>query len=208
MRHPQRGIAALRIVVGLWFLKSILTKLGIVWVGGLVPLPGASDRWVAVMPRLLARYAEGNPIDGYRHFLLDTVIPNAKLFANLTALGEAAVGIGLTFGCLTVLASLIGLVLVILYGLATFGQGPTQQGFHLLLLTCLVVFITVRAGRMWGVDGWILRRRTLWLPATVLGVCLLHCPDVRRWRICSGVRFEPAPRIPTSSAPSPDRTTD
>lgn len=173
MHPPERGIAALRVVVGLWFVKSVVTKLGIVWVGGLVPVPGASDRWIAVMPKLLARYAEGNPIGGYRHFLLDTVIPNARLFAHLTALGEAAVGLGLTFGCLTVLASLIGLILVIMYGLATFWQGPSQQGFHLLLLTCLVAFITVRAGRVWGVDGWIVDRRTRGLPATLIAVCFL-----------------------------------
>jgi thiosulfate dehydrogenase [quinone] large subunit len=161
IRHPEGAIVALRLVVGLWFVKSIVTKLGIVWVGG-VPLPGASERWVGVMPKLLTRYAEGNPIDGYRQFLLESVIPHSRLFANLTALGETAVGIGLTLGCLTVLASAIGLVLVSSYGLATFWQGPSQQGFHLLLISCLIVFIVTRAGRRWGLDGWIRERHPDW----------------------------------------------
>ncbi|HEX5832103.1 MAG TPA: DUF2380 domain-containing protein [Gemmatimonadaceae bacterium] len=161
IRHPEGAVAALRIVVGLWFVKSMVTKLGIVWVGG-VPLPGASDRWVGVMPKLLTRYAEGNPIDGYRQFLLESVIPHPHLFANLTALGETAVGIGLTLGCLTVLASAVGLVLVTSYGLATFWQGPSQQGFHLLLISCLIVFIVTRAGRRWGLDGWIRARHPNW----------------------------------------------
>ena len=99
----------LRIVTGLWFLKGILTKVGLVFVGGFLPLPAASHRWVATMPKLLTKYADGNPIEGYRQFLLDTVIPHSHLFANLTAFGEVIVGLGLTFGFLTVLASLVGL---------------------------------------------------------------------------------------------------
>lgn len=158
MRGAERGLAALRIVVGLWFLKGIITKLSFVLVGGVLPLPAASERWTRVMPMLLTRYAEGNPIGAYRDFLLGTVVPNSGLFANLTALGETAVGIGLTLGCLTVLASGVGLLLVTMYGLATFWQGPSQQGFHVLLAACLIVFIVVRAGRRWGVDGWLRRR--------------------------------------------------
>jgi uncharacterized membrane protein YphA (DoxX/SURF4 family) len=170
MRAPERGIAALRVVVGLWFAKSLVTKIGIVLVGGFLPLPGANGRWISVMPKLLARYAAGNPIEGYKHFLLDTVIPNAHVFANLTALGESAVGLGLTFGCLTVLASMIGLCLVTAYGLATFWQSPNQQGFHLLLFACLVVFLVTRAGRYWGIDGWIRARHPRsWLARIPLG---------------------------------------
>lgn len=170
IRFPERGLAALRIVVGLWFLKGIVTKLGLVLVGGFLPLPGASDRWVGTMPKLLTRYADGNPIEGYKHFLLDTVIPHSHLFANLTALGESAVGIGLTLGFLTVLTSVVGLCLVTMYGLATFWQGPSQQGFHVLLFACFVVFIVVRAGRYWGLDGWIRARHPRsWLARAPLG---------------------------------------
>jgi uncharacterized membrane protein YphA (DoxX/SURF4 family) len=178
MRSPDRGIAALRIVVGLWFVKSFVTKLGLVWLGGVMPLPGANGRWIATMPRLLARYAEGNPIDVYKQFLIDTVLPHGPLFAHLTAVAETAVGIGLTFGLLTVLASLIGMTLVIAYGLANFWQGPSQQGFHLLLFACLAVFIAVRAGRCWGLDRWLLgralRRMPPGWPAKLLfGACVL-----------------------------------
>jgi uncharacterized membrane protein YphA (DoxX/SURF4 family) len=178
MRRPERGLAALRIVVGLWFVKSFVTKLGVVWLGGVIPVPGANGRWIAIMPKLLARYAEGNPIEGYRQFLLDTVLQHAPLFAHLTAVAETAVGIGLTFGLLTVLASLIGMTLVAAYGLANFWQGPSQQGFHLLLFACLAVFIAVRAGRYWGLDRWLLeralRRRPAGWPARLLsGACVL-----------------------------------
>ena len=165
MHFPQRGLAVLRIVTGLWFLKSILTKIGLVLVGGFLPLPAASDRWVGTMPKLLARYAEGNPIDGYKQFLLETAIPHSHLFANLTAFGEVVVGLGLTFGFFTVLASGVGICLVIAYGLATFWQRPNHQGFHILLFACLAVFIAVRAGRCWGVDGWLRARHSRAWPA-------------------------------------------
>jgi uncharacterized membrane protein YphA (DoxX/SURF4 family) len=169
-RAPEAGLAALRVVVGLWFLKGVVTKLGVVLVAGFLPLPGASARWVDTMPKLLARYAAGNPIAAYKHFLLDTVIPHGHLFANLTALGESAVGLGLTFGLLTVLASVIGLCLVVPYGLATFWQSPNQVGFHVLLFACLVVFIAVRAGRYWGLDGWVRDRYARsWLARIPLG---------------------------------------
>jgi thiosulfate dehydrogenase [quinone] large subunit len=165
MRWPERGLAVLRILVGLWFVKSFATKLGLVWLGGVIPVPAANDRWITTMPKLLAKYAEGNPIGVYQQFLLDTVLPHGSLFAHLTAVAETAVGIGLTFGLLTVLASLIGMTLVTAYGLANFWQGPSQQGFHLLLFACLAVFIAVRAGRCWGLDGWLLGRALRRMPA-------------------------------------------
>ena len=169
-RRPDRALAFLRIVTGLWFLKGILTKIGLVLVGGFLPLPAASDRWVATMPKLLTRYADGNPIDGYKHFLLDTVIPHSQVFANLTAFGEVTVGLGLTFGFVTVLVSLVGLCLVIVYGLATFWQSPNQQGFHILLFACMLVFMVARAGRYWGLDGWLRSRHPRsWLASLPLG---------------------------------------
>ena len=50
----------------------------------------------------------------------------------------------------TIPGFLVGLTLVTVYGLATFWQGQSQQGFHILLFTCMIVFIAVRAGRRWG----------------------------------------------------------
>lgn len=155
MRRPERWLAVLRIVVGLWFLKSVATKLTIALLWGIVPVPTASERWVTAMPTVLARYMADNPVSPFRGFVEQTVMPNPALFANLTAFGEAVVGIGLTLGALTVVAASVGLLLSLTYGLATAHQSPGQQGFHILLVTCMVVFIAARAGRRWGVDGWI-----------------------------------------------------
>ena len=158
MRSPERAVAALRIVIGLWFLKTVVTKLGVVLAWGVLPLPGASSRWMATMPKLLTRYASNNPIDFYRSFVLDTVVPHSHTFAQLTAYGETVVGVGLTLGMFTVPASVLGLWLVLNYGLLTGYMGPSQQGFHVLLAAGMIIFIVVRAGRTWGVDEWMRRR--------------------------------------------------
>jgi hypothetical protein len=49
-------------------------------------------------------------------------------------------------------------------------QGSAQQGFHYLLITSLVVLLAVRAGRTWGVDGWVRARHPgSWLARLPLG---------------------------------------
>ena len=79
-------------------------------------------------------------------------------------------GLGLLLGCLTVLAAGIGIFLVVNYGLAVQWQGAAQQGFHYMLLVSLVVVLATRAGRRWGVDGWVRAHRPRsWLARVPLG---------------------------------------
>lgn len=153
MRHTERWLAFLRVVVGLWFLKSLLTKITVALAWGIIPLPVASPRWQETMPLLLTRYAEGHPLPAYRSFLLETVAPN-PVFAHVTALGEVAIGLSLTLGLLTPIGALAGATQVLLYGAAVQHVSPSQQGFHLLLLALMLAFLFARAGRVWGVDAW------------------------------------------------------
>ena len=74
MSHPDRWIAFLRIVVGLYFAKAVYTKLGLVMVGGVLPLPGASERWIHTMPSIVTKQASENPVLFYKHFLENTVL--------------------------------------------------------------------------------------------------------------------------------------
>jgi uncharacterized membrane protein YphA (DoxX/SURF4 family) len=159
MRAPERWIAAQRMVVGVWFGKSILTKLGFVLVGGFLPLPSASARWQAVMPKLIAKYASDNPFPWYKSFMLDTVIPNSHVFATLTALGEIGIGLSLFFGLLTPLGAFFGLIQVLIYGMAVQQQSSGQQGFHVMLFILMLTFLFARAGRRWGFDA---RLRERW----------------------------------------------
>ena len=155
MSHPDRWLAMLRIVVGLYFVKALWTKLSITLVGGFFPLPIVSERWIGVMPTLVEKQAAGNPILFYKAFLEEVVLPNARLFAQLTAWGEVLVGIGLTLGLLNGFAALVGLLLSISYGLATQWMTPNQFGFHLVLVTVMLAFFMTRAGRGWGLDAWL-----------------------------------------------------
>jgi uncharacterized membrane protein YphA (DoxX/SURF4 family) len=159
MVHAREWIAFLRIVVGLYFVKSLVTKMSIGLLGGFLPFPEVSARWLGAMPKIVAKQASDNPLLFYKHFLEQTVIPHSDVFARLTAWGETAAGLGLTLGLLTGLASLVGLILVTNYGLATQWMSPGQQGFHIMLFAMIVAFFFARAGRTWGLDAWIANNR-------------------------------------------------
>ena len=149
--RPAEWLAVLRIVVGLYFVKSLVTKMSVVLLGGVLPIPAVSERWIAGDAQDRGQAGIGEPdLSFYKHFLEGTVLPNSSLFAHLTAWGETVTGIGLTLGLLTGLASLVGLVLVINYGLATQWMSPGQQGFHIVLFFLMLAFFFARAGRTWG----------------------------------------------------------
>jgi uncharacterized membrane protein YphA (DoxX/SURF4 family) len=153
MRAPQKWIAAQRMLVGVWFGKSILTKITIVLAGGFFPVPAATARWQGVMPKLIAKYAADNPFPWYKSFLLDTVVPNSHVFATLTAIGEVGVGLSLLLGLFTPLGAFFGLLQVLFYGMAVQQQSSGQQGFHVMLFIMMLTFLFSRAGRQWGIDG-------------------------------------------------------
>ena len=158
LHHPDRWLVVLRVVVGLWFLKSAVTKLGGFLFLGFIPLPAASDRWLGFLPQRLLEYSESVRMGWYSDFLAGFVVPNAGVFAHLTAFGETVIGLGLTLGLATRLSSVVGLVVMANYFLATFWVGYCQQGFHILLITCMTAFLGAGAGRTWGLDGEVMRR--------------------------------------------------
>jgi uncharacterized membrane protein YphA (DoxX/SURF4 family) len=149
---PQACIAVLRVVVGAWFLKAVWTKVTLVYIAGVVPYPAVSARFLAFQPKRVAEFAADNPIAWYKDFLQDVVLPHASLFATLQTYGEVVVGLGLVLGLFTRLAAVIGLLLSLNYGLATQWMSFGQQGFHLLLITSMIIFLVAGAGRVWGLD--------------------------------------------------------
>src|SRR5215468_5489884 len=153
MKIPQFWLAVLRLVVGGWFLKAVWTKLTVEFAWGVVPYLAVSPRFLGFQPKRVAEFAngnpavaelaKGNPVVWYKQFLEDTVLPHAQLFANLQAYGEVAVGIALLLGLGIGLTALIGLFLTLNYGLATQWMSFGQQGFHVLLVTSMIIFLTV-----------------------------------------------------------------
>lgn len=147
-------LAVVRIALGLWFVKAAVTKLGVVWAAGWLPLPGANARFSAFQPKRIAEWAANPEVFGwYRAFLEQVVLPNAQLFAHLQTVGETMAGIGLILGLFTPFSAGLALFLTVNYALATWWQGFCQQGFHFLLIVCLVAVLFGDAGRRIGLDG-------------------------------------------------------
>jgi uncharacterized membrane protein YphA (DoxX/SURF4 family) len=163
MIGADHWVVLLRVVVGAWFVKAVWTKLTLAFLWGVVPYPAVSPRFLAFQPKRVAEFAAGNPVGWYKSFLEETVLPNSHLFATLQTFGEAAVGLGLILGLLTGLTAIVGLYLSLNYGLASQWMSFGQQGFHVLLVTSMIIFYFARAGRTCGLDGVILSRRaTRW----------------------------------------------
>lgn len=156
LHDSGRWLAFLRVIVGLWFVKALWSKL--VLIGGFLPVPIASARWIETMPRIVTGYLPEHPLPWYKGFLEQTVLTHATLFGNLTALGEVAVGLGLVTGFLGGLAAMIGLVIMTAYVLAGLGLPFPRQGLRLIIWCALLAFLFARASRVGGVDGWLARR--------------------------------------------------
>ncbi|MCU0620140.1 MAG: DoxX family protein [Gemmatimonadales bacterium] len=154
-----RGLAVLRVLVGLWFAKALWTKLGFTVLGF---LPGASTRWIETMPKIIGRQMAENPIGWYKAFVEGTVLPNAPLFAHLTALGEIVAGVSLVLGLFTGVGALLALFLSLNYGLATWHLSPASEGFHWTLVSVMLALLIGRAGKTWGLDGWLVDRKEAW----------------------------------------------
>ncbi len=152
---PDPWLAVVRIAVGLWFLKAALTKLGLVWFLGFIPLPGANERFQGFQAKRVAEWIATPEIFGwYRGFLEAVVLPNAATFAHMQAVGETAAGLGLLLGLFTPVSAGLALFLTLNYALATYYVGFCQQGLHFLLVVTLAAVLFGQAGRRIGIDGW------------------------------------------------------
>jgi thiosulfate dehydrogenase [quinone] large subunit len=148
-----RAAAVIRILTGLIFLAEGWSKLGGKFVRG----------GFATNVREMA--AETWPF--WKHFLETVVAPRAEVFGWAFALGELAVGIGLILGLFTRVAAGggVALMILVLLGSARAEPGATWDRWVTAGLTAkfalllLVLLLAVNPGKVWGLDGWIFRRR-------------------------------------------------
>lgn len=155
-----QGLAIIRVIVGCWFAKAIFTKLMLL--GGVIPVPLASDRWIETMPKIVAKQMAENPHPAYKAFVEGTVLANMPLFAHLTAVGESIAGACLVLGLFNGVGALVALSLVFNYGLATWHMSPSSQGFHWTLAAVMLGLFWGRAGMTWGLDAWLAQRKPGW----------------------------------------------
>ncbi len=95
----------------------------------------------------------------YHDFLVNTVTPNAALFAELVRFGEVCVGILLLLGLFSRLGGLVGILLPLNYlaargGLGTLSEWSSIDGCLMLLSALSFVLPT---GRVAGLDALSLR---------------------------------------------------
>ena len=132
-------IALLRISTGVMFLRAAWPKIS------------AGGDWTGRMLGFLK--VQENTAGWYRAFLESSVVPNAEVFAFLTAYGELAVGLALVLGLLSRLALIAALVMVVNYLLA---KGvpfwtPSSNDSYLILILLTLVFL--RPGHFLGLDA-------------------------------------------------------
>lgn len=144
MGRQQRGasyaLVLLRVWTGLWFLKAGVMKLNAAYFNtGLV--------------ESLNQFVSSGALPFYKPFLTGIAIPNAKVFAALTAGGEVLVGITLILGFLTPLAAIGVLIMSVNYLFATWYFGPATLAVNATFLVLSLAFLIGGAGRTLGLDA-------------------------------------------------------
>lgn len=139
----------LRLYVGYQWIEAGLSKVGNpAWTGDKA---GAAITGFA--KGALAKTSGDHPdVQGwYGTFLTDVVIPNAKTFSYLVAIGETAVGVALVLGFLTGIAAFFGVLMNANYLLA----GTVSSNPILIILGALLMLAWRNAGWI-GLDRFVL----------------------------------------------------
>lgn len=140
-------LAIVRIAVGYIFLTSGIEKL-------------ANPGLAASMPGTLTRFASENPHLWYKGFLLNTAIPHAALFGQLTAWGETLAGVSLVLGAITPLGAIGALFLNLNIYFASGWTSPSTDSLSVLMIVVDLVILLGMAGRVLSVDQLLAH----WLP--------------------------------------------
>jgi thiosulfate dehydrogenase [quinone] large subunit len=145
----NQWLAALRIAVGLWWIKSVLHK----------PLREFVDSQMADWSLLLA---DNHPVPAIGSMMRGLIAPNRNWFPYLVVIGEAAVGIGLTLGLLTPIALIVGIFMNLNYLLLA-GVKPRdrsvnpayqcEQGQNLNMIASQIVLFMLAAWTTWSLDS-------------------------------------------------------
>jgi uncharacterized membrane protein YphA (DoxX/SURF4 family) len=161
------AMAALRVFFGVVFLHNGLAKI----------LPAVPSLWPDtplgfVINREGGRSAESimtyevitpqHPVEPYRAFIEQVVLPNFAFFGFSIGLLETIVGIMLILGLFTPIAALVaaGMVLHLQFVTLWNDKWIYEYSVEWVPLLCLAVF---RAGRWHGLDARIARTRHRWM---------------------------------------------
>jgi len=136
-------LAILRIGVGVWWLESVRHKdLGSF-------LRGGSMGWVESL-------TENHPIPAFAGLVRATALrsPRSRMVTSwLVVLGEASVGLSLTFGLLIPVGAIVGLFLNCNYLLLAGLRDQGEQGQNLMMILSEIVILATLGGGVWSLDS-------------------------------------------------------
>lgn len=157
-----RGLAALRIFVGIIFFANGLAKLtgqraiSIGWYRGFLIVRDEARNILRF--EVNERNETGTLVPYLKDIVNDVILPNWGIFQWLVTFTEIGVGLLLIVGLATRGAALIGLLFQLFLALvyASSNRWMFEQPHEYVPLIILAI---VPAGRYWGFDGWLLRDR-------------------------------------------------
>lgn len=95
---------------------------------------------------------------GVASWLTNTVVPHASMFAWMLALGEACVGFSLLLGLFTRVGGFFAVLQGLVNIIVVFGGGADTIGQNYLLVVLGIIFILTSPGRVFGLDGLLLKK--------------------------------------------------
>lgn len=160
-----RGLAVLRIFFGVILFANGLAKLfehtqfRLGWYrGNLVGRSGARNILDFEVNR---RDDRGTLVPGLKDLVNDVILPHWNIFQWVITLLEVGVGLLLIVGLATRLASLIGLSQMLFLAAVYFSSNRWmfEQPHEYVPL---IILSLVPAGRVWGIDSWVVRQSPRW----------------------------------------------
>ncbi len=154
---PAKTLAAVRIATGVFFLFFGEYKLA----DSVFARTTFPQQW-------LHEFISQGAVSIYAGFLQKTVLPHHVFLGYAVGVVESLIGISLVLGLGVRFASVLGVLHMINLTLATWWEPghnvPRWRYFgneldHLPLLFLFLIFFTANAGRAWGLDGALHRRK-------------------------------------------------
>lgn len=152
-----KTLAAVRIAIGVFFLFF-----------GEYKLADSVFARIAFPQQWLHEFISQGAVGFYAHFLQSVVLPHHVFFGYAVGAAEAFIGISLVLGLWVRAASVLGVLHMINLVLATWWEpGHNVPAWrylgaeldHLPLLFLFLIFFAAGAGRTWGMDGVLERRK-------------------------------------------------
>lgn len=145
-RIPLTWIAILRIMVGVMLLSTWLPN----FLDGVYTPDGLLVFFTEEFPQ------SENPLGFYANFIDGVILPIRNVFAPFQLIAELLLGLAILLGAFTPLASIAGIFFLINTMLATFGHDWLWS--YILPISILTVTLPTHAGRVIGVDSYLLKR--------------------------------------------------